>query len=953
MAQRLLKIVTLSILLSLGGLPLWAQDKVTTSMSGVVVDADNGEPLPFVQIYFIKGSSEGSLATKYGTTSDENGNFRIANAEGYTTINFQMVGFKTEMYTLRSGQQRKGVKVKMKPDVYGLQDIVVTPKHQKQKYKRKGNPAVELIKNVIARKDSFQVKSEAQYTANTYHRMSFALDNFNPNFNKGLWKSLRFLQQYMDTTGIYPSLTLSFREQKGREFYQRKPRREKKVVDRKRIFGLESVFSTGTIAQNMEAVFKDVDLYDDNMNLLFNRFVSPVSSSLAVSYYQYYIMDTIMMDGDSVIDLAFVPVNSESYSFTGHLYIMNDSTYKIKKYAINIPPHINLNFVSDFSIEHNYKKLDNGLWAPDRTTTYCKFYLINRKKTLLARQTKLYTDFDFDTQLTPDVFSAVTLRDTVPPDDTISVREDFKWWDDNRPEPLSFYESSVFNLVEDAKRTPKFNSLIMLADAFMTEFVPTVPATRWGESKWDFGPIYNTFSWNKLEGCRLRIGGTTTANLHPHLFFQGYVAFGTTDLRPKWNAELMWSFNKKRYHQYESLRDYISASVSYDVEEPGQQVGLIARDNILMSVPTGDISPSYEHYIFRTRLQYFKEFQNYLTLKTRFDYEYTEAAGAMRYDRIKGISPEGFITDAETCRDKYGRNAYRSFEGMFELRYAPGANFPINRYGIESPINLEKDAPIIYIQHQIGYLDDRELFDSNGVGGKGFFYNHTQLTAEKRFWFSSFGHLDTRLQAGYIWNKVPFTKLYSPTTSTSIMLAKNGFNLMQPSEFMFDAYVGLYLTYYFKGWILNRIPGINRLKLRGVVSFSAIYGGLTKKNNPYLEGNEGLYAFPNRTEYMRFDQNEPNVVLSGHTLSPIGKLPYMELTAGFENIFKFARIDYVRRLTYNEYDLPFMVSVPSLDDNGQPMVNEFGDPVMKMVPAKRRIGAWGRNGIKLTFRFAL
>ena len=925
-----------------------AQEK-TTSVSGVVVDADTGEKLPFVQIFFIKPSSEGQLASQYGTTSDIDGNFTISNPMGYTTLNFQMLGFKTEMFTVKTGQQRKNVKIKMKPDVYGLQDIVVTPKHQKQKYKRKGNPAVELIRNVIAHKDSFQVKTADHYRAETYHRMSFALDNFTPNFQKGFWKSFQLMQKYIDTTGVYPALTISIRENVGHEYFQRKPRREKKEIDRQRIFGVESVFSTQTIENNMRSVFTDIDIYDDNMNLLFNRFVSPVSSALAVSYYQYYIMDTILLGGDSVIDLAFVPVNSESYSFTGHLYIMNDSTYKIKKYAINIPPHINLNFVSHFSVEHEYKKLDNGLWAPDRTNTFCKFYLVNRKKTLLARQTKLYTGFDMDTPLPSNAFSHAVRSDTVAKMDTTSLKEDFQWWDDNRPEPLTFYESSVMDLLAELKATPKFNALIKTGDALLTEFITTVPSSRWGESKWDFGPILNFISWNKLEGVRLRIGGTTTANVHRQLFFSGYVAFGTTDLRPKGQAELMWSFNKKAYHQYEPLRDYISLSAMYDVEEPGQQVGLFQRDNIVMSIPIGNIVDRYEQYILRGRLQYYKDFPNQLTFKARFDYEYNESAGAMRYDRTLAIDSLGFVTSKETCFDRLGKNAYHDYQATFELRYTPGSHFPINRYGVESPFTLEQDAPVISIQHQIGYLDDRFLRDSHGVGGRGYFYNHTQLTAEKRFWFSSFGHLDTRIQAGYVWNRVPFTKLYSPQTSTSILLGKNAFNQMQPSEFMFDAYVSLYATYFFKGWILNRIPGINRLKLRGVVSFNMIYGGLTKKNNPYLQGNEGMYDFPNDPGRLSFDKTETNVVTSGRTISPIGKLPYMEITAGLENILKFIRIDYVRRLTYNDYELPFKVQ--QKDGAGNPMFDENGEPVM--IQARRRLGAWGRNGVKLTVRFAL
>ncbi len=887
-----------------------AQEKIT-SLSGVVVDADTGEPLPFVQLYFIKPTSEGSLNTQYGTTSDLDGNFSLSNPAGYTTVNFQMVGYKTEMYTLRQGQQRKNIKIKLKPDVYNLQDIVVTPKHRKQEYRRKGNPAVELIKNVIAHKDSLTPRTREQYTASTYHRQSFALDNFAPNFNKGFWKEVDFIRKYIDTTGTNPALTLSIRENLGHEFYQKKPHREKESIDKKRFFGLESLMSTQTMEKQLQAIFKDVDINQDNMNILFNRFVSPLSSTLAVAYYQYYIMDTILVDGVSCIDLAFVPVNSESYSFTGHLYIVNDSTYKIKKYAINIPPHINLNFVSDYSVAHEYKQLPDGLWVPDRTYTYCKFYLTDRKRTLLARQTKIYTDFDFDSPIAKEVYSPFYgLTDSVKPADSTSIREDFQYWDEHRPEPLSFYESSVMDLVDEFKNTPKFNALLMAVDALTSEFVATVPSTRWGESKWDFGPIYNTISWNMLEGVRLRVGGTTTANLHPQFFLSTYAAYGFGDKRPKGDLTLMYSFNKKRYHQYEPLRDYLALSLNYDVQEPGQQFSVLERDNILMSIPTSKIVMKNFQYVARGRLLYYKELPIQLTTKLNFDYEYNEAAGAMTYDRITGYDTLGIISGTQRIK------AYHNYEFGAELRYSPGADFPINRVGVETPFTLEQDAPVISIRHTIGYLDDRY------AGGQGFFYNATQLTAEKRFWFSSFGHLDARIQTGMVWNKVPFTKLYSPTTSTSIFLGKNAFNLMQPMEFIMDEYVALYATYFFKGWILNRIPGINRLKLRGVISFSGIYGGLTDKNNPYIAGNEGLYKFPDSST---FEAN--GEYISGYTSSPIGKLPYMEFTAGFENILKFIRIDYVRRITYNDYMLP----------NGN----------------RRKIGAWGRNGVKITVRFAL
>ena len=215
-----------------------------------------------------------------------------------------------------------------------------------------------------------------------------------------------------------------------------------------------------------------------------------------------------------------------------------------------------------------------------------------------------------------------------------------------------------------------------------------------------------------------------------------------------------------------------------------------------------------------------------------------------------------------------------------------------------------------------------------------------------------------------LWQKAPFTKLYIPQSSTSILLAQRAFNQMKPMEFLMDEYVSLYMTYFFKGWIMNRIPGINKLKLRGIVSFSGIYGGLTKKNNPYLETGSGLYEFPhtpwekdaagNEDPQKAFD-NYGYINDSYRTSSPIGKLPYMEITAGFENIFKFIRIDYIRRITYNDYELPYMIQKmepdPAHPTQFRPAVDENGDPVM--IHGRRKIGAWGRNGVKLTLRFSL
>ena len=937
------RIYIISLFLCFAGMVMAQEDPGRTSISGIVVDGDTGETLPFVQIYFLKSTTnKGVVPSEVGTTSDIDGNFSISNTQGYTSLNFQMIGFKTELLTLRKGQNRKNVKVKMTPDVYGLQDIVVTPKNRKREYKRKGNPAVELIKNVIANKDKHCVLTVDQYKANSYARMSFALDNIKVNWKKPFWKDFAFVQKYIDTTGVYPNVTVSIREHLNTEYYQRKPHREKKVLDKKRIFGIESVIGSESFQKNVDAIFKDVDINDNSMNLLFNRFVSPLSSTLAVTFYQYYIMDTILVDGYPCIDLAFVPVNSESYGFTGHLYIVNDSTYRLKKYTINVPPDINLNFVSNFSIEHSYKQLENGLWAPDRTTTYAKFYIFNNKRGMLARQTKIYTAWDLETPIPKETFSPLnTGAEAEKNDSTAELVWEGDWTDEMRPEPLTKYESSVVDLVREFTNTPKFNSLALFVNAVTTEYIPTRKAEFMYLSKFDIGPIYNFISWNMLEGVRLRFGGISTARLHDHIFFRGYVAFGTKDLLPKYSGTFIYTFGKHEYHPYDGrLKHHIQFTGQYDVEEPGQLTDVVRRDNILMSIPFGTPTMPFAQYVFHAKVEYMKEWRNNMILSTHFDFTNNRAAGALRYDKVNwtmNVDPVKGDTTYDKSTTPIG--SYRNYEAMVDFEYSPGSTIGMDRAGVKSPWTIEKDAPTIKLTHTIGYLDDRHN------GGDGFFYNKTEVMFDKRFWFSAFGHLDLRVQTGIIWQKVPFTKLHIPPTSTSILLGQRAFNLMKPMEFMMDEYVSLYMTYYFKGWILNRIPGINKLKLRGVVSFAGIYGGLTKKNNPYVETGSGLYEFP---QTATFDKN--GYYQSGTTSSPIGKLPYLELTAGFENIFKFIRIDYVRRLTYNDYELPY--KVPQLDGAGNPMIDpETGEPVM--IQARRRIPAWGRNGVKVTVRFSL
>ena len=87
----------------------------------------------------------------------------------------------------------------------------------------------------------------------------------------------------------------------------------------------------------------------------------------------------------------------------------------------------------------------------------------------------------------------------------------------------------------------------------------------------------------------------------------------------------------------------------------------------------------------------------------------------------------------------------------------------------------------------------------------------------------------------------------------------------------------------FYGYFLNRIPLLRRLKLREVISFKGLYGSLSDSNNPNL--NPDMIQF----------SNDENGVASTYVMDGD---PYIEASFGLTNIFKFLRLDIVKRFTY-------------------------------------------------------
>lgn len=817
-----------------------------TSASGIVKDSITGEPLPFVSVYF-DGSTIGAM-------TDDNGTFTLQNNQGYTKLAAASLGYDTKFIDLKPGKKNDNLEVLLKPTAFEISEVVVKPK--REKYTRKDNPAVELIKKVIAHKNDNQIEAKPEYQTEVYEKLSLSLDNFNPNLDKNKFlKKFKFIKNYLDTSEFNgkPILTVSVRENLSDFYYRKSPKAEKTIVRAKRMQGIDKTLDDGGgITSNLEEIFKSINIFDNNIPILLNRFVSPLSSTLATTYYHYYIMDTLDVGGDKCVDLAFVPANSESYGFTGRLYITLDGNYAVKKVLLNTPANINLNWVDKLRIEQEFKQMPDSTWVLDQENTFVNFYVVKGTQQLYAHQLRNYDNYNFNVQNADSVFGLLGALHVLPE----ATAQPDTFWTHNRPIPLKEKEDALKDLLGQLRKVPAFNAIIKTAEILITGYIPTANDKK--VTKFDFGPMNTTFSANHLEGFRMRVGGMTTANLNPYWFASGYLAYGTNDRKIKYNLKLTHSFTKKEYHEGENPVNNLSFIQEYDVYTPGQDFLFTSKDNIFVAWKVGEPVTKMQ-YIRKSVLQYEKEWLNGLTWKSWIMNQNNEAAGTLQY--IK----------RDESGNLYHIKDFTTSEIGTQLRFAPGERAYNGRSGKESVFNLSKDAPVFKLSHQLGI---------KGVLGGDYNYNHTEISAEKRIWLSSFGHIDAQVKAGKVWDKVPFPLLILPNTNQSITIQPEAFHMMNALEFVTDQYVSFNATYYLKGWILNRIPGIKWLRLREVLSFNMIYGGLTDKNNPTL--TPGLFLLPDGTQ-------------------PLGSTPYMECSVGLENIFKILRIDYYRRLTYLDH----------------------------------------------------
>ena len=826
------KLYFVVVLLLVSTLQLMAQQKIT----GRVIDED-GFAVSYASVQY--------RGHKIAVSSDSQGKFSIEKHPGWV-LTVSALSYKSQ--TISVNEKTDFIEVKLKDDSHKLNEVVV--KTKRGKYSRKDNPAVELMRRVIAAKKKTDLSNHDYYQYDKYQKITLALNDLKKEQLEGKFFSKRqYLLDQVETSPYNGKLTLpvSIDETVSQHIYRKDPKTEKDIIKGQQSNGIGQVIQTGEILNTaLKDAFTDVDIYDDYVRLLQYPFPSPIGRT-GISFYHYYIEDTVYVERDLCYHLQFIPANSQDFGFRGELYVLADSSLHVKKCNLYMPHNTDVNYVKNMKIEQEYTKLDNGEWVLSKDDMIAELHVNSVLQDLLVVRNTRLTDYAFD-ELPKILFKGkAKVRH-----DMDAMNRDEAYWNKYRQVDLTKSESSMDSFIHRMENSKGFKYIIFFVKALMENYVEIGGGTDGKKSKFDLGPVNTYISKNFVDGIRLRLAGRTMAALNPHFFWDGYAAYGTKSNDWYTGNIFTYSLNKKKNSPFEFPMRNLTFEVARDVTSPSDENLLHNKDNFFMTFRAATQDEMFLYH--RQKLAFTYETDWGFRFNTSLRFQSNRTVGNLHYYHLDGTEVKKIrMTDLNVG-----------------INYNPGVTY-VNTKQQRLPINL--DSPEIGLSHTMGF---------KGFMGGQYHSNITKLSIYKRQWLGSWGYLDFHAIGQAQWNKVPFPMLILPPINLSYFEQEETISLMKDWEFLNDRQVFWALSWDMNGKLLNRIPLIKKLKWREWFAIKGVWGHLTDKNNPYLEKNQGdgrLFKFPKNSHVMN-------------------DTPYWECVAGVHNIFKFFSVEYVRRLTY-------------------------------------------------------
>jgi hypothetical protein len=828
----------LLVALLLGVLPAAAQRILVT---GQVVEAQSGEPVPFASVFVPK--------TTIGITADLQGKFTLTLTGTGTpdSLAASALGFGTQRKRLGNLPEQTILFRLRKGSGVALGEVVVRPSE---------NPAFRILREVQRHRKQNERNALKAAEFDSYNRIEVSLADIPKAMaNRQVVKDMRALAVRRGAAAAADAdapLPL-FASEVGSKVYQKYgPLRRREDILHKQMRGA-GPREGSVLSQMLGSNFQNFDFYPNWQNILGKDFISPIAEGGRLTY-DYDLQDSVFVGKDWCYKIVLTPKRTHDLAFRGTIWITAEQ-YALRRLDLIASENSNINFVSDLRIYQDLTPPADGPGLAARTRLVFGIRPYEKQAALRVRFTTLNSNIVrnqpheetgfYDRPIVSSLLEPATgdesgglLSGMLPGGATEG------YFDKNRPDTLSLSERQTFAVLDSARNLPSVRSTLDWIDLFINGYKRVGNGDN--NSKIELGPIINTYAHNDYEGNRFRIGLRTTPGFSRNTVTQAYLAYGTRDGRVKYG--LRSSLIAERNHW-----TVLTGEFRHDVE----QAALLDNDFIQV-----------DNNLFAAATRWGRFVQGRPILRDLM-------AVSVQRDLFHGFTQTvtlreqnmRFLTDFVYTRENRIVPNITLSELVLESRYAPDENL-VQAENRRRAIGLKR-LPVFTFRYTLGA---RDLFTSSSKR-----YQKYNLLITHSVSLGHLGRLNYRGEGNYTPDRLPALFLKIPLGNQTPFYNANAFNLMNYFEFVTDRSVSLRLDHHFEGAFLNAVPGVRALNWRLVATANALYGGLSTLNQRQPLDAQG-------------DPQRP--------VPTLGKLPYVELGYGIENIFKFIRVDFIHRLTY-------------------------------------------------------
>lgn len=783
----------------------------TTKVTGRVVDKSTGEPMPFVNISF--------TGTKIGTTSNLDGYYTLESYYAIDSIAASFVGYARVAEKIKKDVTQT-INFQLDNSGITLNEVVI------KRDKEKENPAHPIVRNIIRNKPINNREKLEAYQYEAYNKVEFDLNNLTEEFkNRKILKPFDFVFDHIDSTAEKSFLPIFITESISDYHYRKSPKSDKEIIKATKLSGIENE----SVSQFLGDMYQNVNIYDNNINVFGKSFVSPISN-YAFAFYKFYLTDSAFLNNNWCYRIDFKPKRIQELTFEGNFWV-NDTTYAIKEVEADIAPDANINFVKTLRVKQNYEQVEKEVWMLVKDELFVDFNITKNTMGFYGRRNASYRNFVINEPKSNDFYSGA--NNIIVANDVYDHNQ--AYWQNARHDSLSITEQAIYTMVDSIKNVPQFRTFVDIVALLVSGYHKV--------GKIELGPYFTTYSFNVIEGNRLRLGGRTSNDFSKKLELSGYAAYGFRDDKIKYGGGFKYFLSKQP-------RLLLTGNYSYDLEQLGQSQNAFQEDNILASAfrrnPASKLTMVEETEIKLER-EWFYGFGTTIGYRHRI----MAPLGQLKYQSEP--SPGNILS----------LNSIITSEISIYTRFAYKEKFVSSEF---TRVSLGTKYPAIEVSYFRGV---------KGVLNSGYAFDKAVFRLSDRIPLGPFGNTDYAIQAGKYWGVVPYPVLEIHTGNETFIADPMAFNTMNFFEFVSDEYVQMFVTHHFEGLFLNKIPLFRKLKWREVVTGKAVIGSLNQANR--------------------------NALILGDNMHTLGR-PFAEASVGIENIFKLFRVDALWRLSYLDHD---------------------------------------------------